>query len=71
MERQKVESSNLESVGYQAPSMILEIEFKNGGIYQYFNVPESIFIDLMNASSHGSYFHANIRNGGFAYEKVK
>ena len=70
MERERVNSSNLESVGYEKSSMTLEIEFKNGGIYQYFNVSEDIFEALMNANSHGSYFHANIRNGGFDYKKV-
>jgi hypothetical protein len=28
-------------IGYDPENMILEIEFQHGGVYQYFNVPES------------------------------
>jgi hypothetical protein len=43
MNRQNVNSSNLASVGYDETSNTLEVEFNNGGIYQYFNVPESVY----------------------------
>lgn len=62
MNRQSVESSNLASVGYDAENEILEVEFKHGGVYQYFDVPQNVYEELMNASSHGVYFSANIRN---------
>ena len=62
MKRQSVESSNLASVGYDAENEILEVEFKHGGVYQYFDVPQNVYEELMNASSHGVYFSANIRN---------
>lgn len=62
MDRTPVSSSDLASVGYEATSMLLEIEFLSGSIYQYFDVPESEFQQLMQAASHGSYFSANIRN---------
>ena len=64
-----VSSSNLTSVGYDTERKILEIEFNSGGIYQYFDVPENIHDDLMNASSHGEYFHANIKKY-YRYEKI-
>jgi hypothetical protein len=69
MKRQQVESSNLASVGYDAANEILEVEFNHGGVYQYFDVPESEYISLMSASSHGSYFSANIRND-YEYQKL-
>lgn len=62
MIRQPVSSSNICSIGYDAKSQTLEIEFHSGGIYQYFNVPESIYSELMSASSHGSYFHRRIED---------
>ena len=61
MDRTFVSSSNLASVGYEAVSLTLEIEFKNGSIYQYFDVPESEYYGLMQADSHGKYFNAYIR----------
>ena len=61
MTRQSVSSSNISSIGYDSNSKILEIEFHSGSVYQYYNVPENIYISLMNASSHGQYFHQFIR----------
>jgi hypothetical protein len=71
MERQSVSSSNLASVGYDTQRHVLEVEFLNGSIYQYSGVPESEYRGLMSASSHGSYFNANIKNGGYSYHKVR
>lgn len=69
MNRQSVESSNLASVGYDAENEILEVEFKHGGVYQYFDVPQNVYEELMNVSSHGVYFSANIRND-YDYQKM-
>lgn len=62
MKRQPVESSNLASVGFDKDNEILEIEFNHGGVYQYFEVPAEEYEALMNAGSHGSYFHQNIKD---------
>ena len=62
MKRQAVESSNLASIGYDSENEILEIEFNHGGVYQYFDVPQNVYDELINADSHGKYFAAYIRN---------
>ena len=62
MERQSVDSSNIASIGYDAATQTLEVEFKNGGLYEYVGVPGNVYTDLMNASSHGSFLYHNIRN---------
>ena len=62
MIRTPVASSNLVSVGYDPNSKTLEIEFKQGRVYQYFGVPAYIFRGLMQASSKGEYFHAYIKD---------
>ncbi|TZE80651.1 KTSC domain-containing protein [Calorimonas adulescens] len=62
MERQNVQSSNLRSIGYDQTTQTLEIEFNNGGIYQYYNVPQIIYEGLLNASSHGKFFHQYIKD---------
>lgn len=71
MERLRVSSSNLASVGYDETNEILEIEFNHGGIYQYFDVPSSVYEGLMNASSHGTYFDSNIKKAGYRYKKIR
>jgi len=62
MERTPVFSSNLVSVGYDGQTQTLEIEFKNGAVYQYSGVPLDEFNAFMNADSKGTYFHARIKH---------
>jgi hypothetical protein len=67
MERQDVESTVIQSTGY---SMVLEIEFQSGRVYQYYDVPVSIFLEFMNAESKGKYFNAHIRNQ-YKYREIE
>jgi len=62
MRRRPVESSSLRSVGYDSRSRTLEIEFHSGSLYQYFNVPEAVFEELLAQDSLGAYFNAEIRD---------
>jgi hypothetical protein len=55
MQRTTVSSSNIASIGYDASSQVLEVQFRSGSIYQYSDVPASVHQALMMASSHGSY----------------
>ncbi|MER2514392.1 MAG: KTSC domain-containing protein [Nitrosomonas ureae] len=70
MERQAVASSNLRSVGYDAESAILEIQFHHGGVYQYVAVPLTIYEGLMAAGSKGRYFASHIKKR-YRYRKVR
>lgn len=69
MHRKHVISSNLESVGYDSSNQILEIRFHSGGVYQYSGVPASVYTGLISASSHGRFFHANIK-GRYSYRRI-
>ena len=71
MNRIPVTSSNLRSVGYDQATSTLEVEFRHGGIYQYFDVPEARYEGLMSAYSKGSYFDTFIKNGGYAYRQAR
>lgn len=63
MERIYVESSNIQSVGYDPDSSVLEVEFKkNGAVYQYYDVPQYEYEEFMNAESKGRYLNMNIKN---------
>lgn len=63
-----VDSTNLSAVGYDSENKILTIEFNDGGLYEYYDVPQNIYDELMSASSKGSFFHRFIRD---AYRTVK
>lgn len=70
MIREEVKSTNIRSIGYEPESSTLEIEFHSGGIYQYFNVPQTSYNGLMSASSRGSYFHKYIKDN-YKWAKVR
>ncbi|MDP2946641.1 MAG: KTSC domain-containing protein [Nanoarchaeota archaeon] len=61
MQRQLVDSSNIGSIGYDEPNEILEIEFKSGGVYQYWSVPKQVYESFMGAYSKGQFFRDNIK----------
>lgn len=61
MERTPVNSTNVATAGYDSVTMTLEVEFLNGNVYQYFDVPEVIFQEFKNAPSPGQYLNANIK----------
>lgn len=74
MNRISVESSNLASIGYDAQSGMLEVEFKHGGVYRYFDVPASVFDPLMatheSGKSVGTYFNLHVKKAGFRYYEL-
>jgi hypothetical protein len=69
MERVQVSSSNVESVGFDEDSETLEVEFKNGALYQYFDVPKNVYEGLVGADSVGGYLAANIK-GVYRYSRA-
>ncbi len=60
MEMISVESSNIAAIGYDEESATLTIQFKKGGAYEYYDVPQYEYDGLMAADSHGVYANANI-----------
>ncbi len=62
-------SSHLSNVAYDYGSGELRIQFVDGSIYAYANVPEDVFDALLNAGSKGKYFRDQIR-GIYAYTRV-
>lgn len=62
MNRSQVASSTIIGIGYDEPSQTLEVEFKSGGIYQYYNVPQGLVDELMGSASKGQFLHYQIKN---------
>lgn len=69
MDREPVSSSTILSIGYDSGSETLEIEFRETGVYQYLNVPQFIWEQLMSADSVGKFFNAEIKNA-YPFAKV-
>ena len=47
IKRESVQSTALAAVGYSKHLRALEVEFINGAIYRYLNVPRSVHRELM------------------------
>lgn len=62
MNREAVSSSNIMSIGYDSGSETLEIEFKDGSVYQYYNVSEHLYEQFKASSSKGQFFHVYIKS---------
>src|SRR6476661_2802777 len=58
--REPVQSSAIAKVGYSKRHHILEIEFVNGAVYRYFDIPLSVHRDLMSAKSKARFYDSNI-----------
>jgi hypothetical protein len=56
-----VQSTAIAKVGYSKRRHILEIEFVNGAVYRYFDVPVNIYRDLMSAESKARFYDSNIK----------
>jgi hypothetical protein len=70
MERQQVDSSNIKSIGYDKENRVLEVEFNyKNTVYNFYDVPESVYNGLMNHESHGKYFNAMIKNK-YEYSRI-
>jgi KTSC domain-containing protein len=59
--RQSVQSTAIAKIGYSKRRHILEIEFVNGAVYRYFDVPLSVYRELMSAESKARFYDSNIR----------
>jgi energy-coupling factor transporter ATP-binding protein EcfA2 len=63
------DSSNISLLRYNSESSMLEVSFHHGGIYQYFDVPQSVWEDFKSADSKGKFLHSNIK-GRYRYSRV-
>jgi hypothetical protein len=60
MERKKVSSGSIRSIGFDERSRVLEVEFSDGKVVQYSGVSAEIHRRLVNAPSIVSYFRDNV-----------
>lgn len=70
MERKKVSSSSIRSVGYDDHNRVLEVEFSDGRVTQYSGVSAEVHRRLMSAPSMVSYFRDNVEES-FTARRVK
>ena len=70
MERTRVKSSTVLSVGYDPLEQVLVVEFKRGSLYHYLGVSVSDFESFMAAPSKGRFLHYRIKPR-YQYRRVR
>lgn len=63
------ESSNLVRFGHDENESVLWVEFKNGGLYRYFDVPLAVFERMRAAASKGQFLAQQVK-GVYRYARA-
>jgi hypothetical protein len=63
------DSSNLARFRYDEKAHVLTVEFKNGGTYNYYDVPQGVFEQMKSAPSKGEFLARSIK-GVYRYARV-
>lgn len=70
IEVRSVKSSNINQLTFDGNKKKMLVEFKNGGAYEYDEVPHETYKEMCEAESVGKYFQMHVR-GRFQYRKVR
>ena len=70
VEWKAVDSRVFTSAAYRADARQMDLRFRDGDIYRYFDVPVQVYEAFRAAESKGRYFARHIRNR-FRYEQVR
>jgi hypothetical protein len=71
MRRIWVDSSSIASIGYEAATRELEIEFRESGdVYRYLDVPEEEYAAFLAADSRGTYLNQVFKERNYRYRLI-
>lgn len=65
MQRDSVSSSAVKSVGFDAQTGCMEVEFNNGKLYSCKGVTAEEHYNMMSADSKGTFFNKHLRSKVF------
>ena len=72
MQRVQLVSTSIASIGYDAETRVLEIEFKDSGeVYRYSDVPPAEYEAFLQAPSKGSYLNQTFKTREYRYERIR
>jgi hypothetical protein len=64
-----VDSSMIDAIDYDDDDEVLMVRFAGGEEYEYYNVEQEIYDELLRADSKGQFFWQNIRDY-YSYSKT-
>jgi hypothetical protein len=68
--RHHVKSTAVRTMGYDENEWVLQVEFSNGKLYNYFRVPPHEYRSLLEAGSKGEYVNRQIKPY-YEYEELE
>ena len=63
------DSSNIARFRYDEKAHVLTVEFKKGGTYNYYDVPQVVFDQMKAATSKGQFLAQNVK-GAYRYARA-
>lgn len=66
--RVRVKSSNIHSIGYSVELKIIQVQFLSGSVYEYYDVPFNVYDAFLKADSKGKFLNGNLHR--FKYRQV-
>lgn len=64
-----VSSSQIAQVGYNVASSKMRVLFNSGGLYEYSDVPQDVYSNIVNGVSPGGVFHSTVK-GAYSFERL-
>lgn len=67
-----IESSNVNMAGYDATNRVMTVLFDSGGLYEYFDVPPTLWEDFLDAqpSPWSLVGYPQLVQGGYPYQRI-
>jgi hypothetical protein len=67
-----IQSDNVQAAGYDDATRTMSVLFDSGGLYEYYDVPSSLWVDFVAAQPHpwSAVGYPELVQGGIAYERI-
>jgi hypothetical protein len=67
-----IQSDNVSAAGYDEISMVMTVRFKNGALYEYYQIPLSLWNSFLEAQPNpwSLIGYPQLVNGGYSYRRI-
>jgi hypothetical protein len=68
-----IQSDNVKAAGYDASSMVMTVQFDNGALYAYYDVPAELWTSFVGAQPHpwSQVGYPRLVQGGIPYKRIR
>jgi len=67
-----IQSDNVRAAGYDASTLVMTVQFKNGALYEYYGVPADLWTSFVGAQPHpwSQVGYPRLVQGGIPYKRI-